>query len=283
MSWHVRPETWPGYRTGSLSDLESASVEAHLLECAGCRSDLAAAAPPSARAVHERTWTGLVAALDEEPATVPERALRRVLPSHVLRLLAAAPALQRAWWAAGTGLLVLALAASYLGSGAWGTVVFVVTAPLLPLVGVALAYGSVDDLAGELAGTTPYPRFRLLLLRTVAVAAGTLPVAGLLALALPGGARPATLWLAPALALCALSLALSARRDPRRVAALLTLVWLAASWRAVRPIEHLPLADALDRAVVFRPAGQAALLCVAALALAVAVTRRTTFEDRSPT
>ena len=130
---------------------------------------------------------------------------------------------------------------------------FLVTAPLLPLAGVALAYAAVDDVAGEVARTTPFSRFRLLLMRTAAVAAGTLPVAALLALALPGGARPATLWLAPALALCALTFALSARFDPRRVARVLTLLWLAASWGALRRPGRLPLLEALERSVAFRP------------------------------
>ncbi|MGY1730075.1 hypothetical protein ACI798_01040 [Geodermatophilus sp. SYSU D01045] len=282
MSWHVDPGTSAGYRAGALTDAAAASVEAHLLDCAACRAGLAAAPPGADRAAHERTWDALATALDDRPASAGERLLGRVLPTHVVRLLAAAPALQRAWWAAGTGLLVVALLAAQLGSGALGTAVFVVSAPLLPLAGVALAYGGVDDLAGEVAGTTPFSRFRLLLMRTTAVAAATLPVTAALASALPGGTRPAVLWLAPALALCALTLALSARTDPRRVAAVLTVLWLAASWGALRPPRsRLAVDEVLDRSLAFRPAGQAALLCVAALALVAAVTRRATFEDRS--
>ncbi len=284
MSWHVDPAASDDYRAGALTDARAASVEAHLLACAACRAHLAAAAPAEHRAAHERTWDALAARVDAEPATAAERLLGRVLPPHVLRLLAAAPALRRAWWAAGTALLVLALLAARLGTGAAGTAVFVVSAPLLPLAGVALAYSAVDDLAGEVAGTTPFPRFRLLLLRTAAVAAGTLPATALLALALPGGARPAVLWLAPALALCTLTLALSARTDPRRVAAVLTGLWLAASWSALRPPRSpLPVQEVLERSLAFRPVGQAALLGLAVLALFVAVTRRTTFEDRSRT
>ena len=281
-SWHVDPATSAGYRGGSLTDAAAASVEAHLLRCAGCRAALVADAPAAARRRHDRSWAALATALDDEPATVAERVLGRVLPSHVVRLLAAAPALRRAWWVAGTGLLVFALAVSFLGDGATGTAVFVVTAPLLPLAGVALAYATVDDLAGEVAGTTPFSRFRLLLLRTAAVAAVTLPVAGLLAWALPVGNRPAGLWLAPALALCALTLALSARRDPRRVAAVLTALWLAGSWNALLPVRApLAVTEVLERSLAFRPPGQVALLCVAIVALAVAVTRRTDFEDWS--
>ncbi len=279
MSWHVDPGTSAGYRAGTLPDAGAASVEAHLLHCAACRADLAGSAADPA---HERTWATVTAALDAEPGSATERVLGSALPPHVVRLLAAAPALRRTWWAAGTGLLALALVAAHLGGGAVGTAVFLVSAPLLPLAGVALAYSAVDDVAGEVAGTTPFPRFRLLLMRTLAVAAGTLPVAGLLALALPGGTRPAVLWLAPALALCSLTLALSARLDPRRVAAALTVLWLAVSWTTLRPPRApVPVVAALERSLAFRPPGQAALLCLAVLALVVAVTRRTTFEDRS--
>ncbi|MGY1616729.1 hypothetical protein ACI797_08285 [Geodermatophilus sp. SYSU D00691] len=282
-SWHVDAETSAGYRDGSLTDATTAaSVETHLLQCAGCRIALATGAPAAALQRHDRGWAALTVAIDGEPATVAERVLGRVLPLHLVRLLAAAPALRRAWWVAGTGLLAFALTVSFIGDGAAGTAVFVVTAPLLPLAGVALAYAAVDDVAGEVSGTTPYSRFRLLLLRTAAVAAATLPVAGLLAWALPVEGRPAGLWLAPALALCALTLALSARRDPRRVAAVLTALWLAASWTALLPVRApLPVAEALERSLAFRPPGQVALLCVAAVALAVAVTRRTDFEDWS--
>ncbi|MEU2348511.1 hypothetical protein [Modestobacter sp. NPDC049651] len=282
MTWHVDPRTSAGYRAGALTDAGATAVETHLMQCRACRDALAAAVPPVDRSAHERTWAAIDRTVDAQPASAAEELLARVLPSHVVRLLGAAPAVQRAWWAAGTGLLVLGLLAARLGSGTTGTAVFVVSAPLLPLVGVALAYAAVDDVAGEVARTTPFSRFRLLLMRTAAVAAGTLPVTALLALALPGGARPAALWLAPALAMCALTLALSARVDSRRVAAVLTLLWLAASWAALRPPpSSLPLREVLDRSVAFRPPGQAALLCVAALALVLAVVRHTTFEERS--
>lgn len=283
MTWHLDPGTSAGYRAGALPEVAAASVEAHLLQCASCRAGIAADAFPVERAAHDRTWAAIARSVDAEPASAVERLLGRVLPSHVVRLLVAAPALHLAWWAAGTGLLGLAVLASHLGSGRVGTAVFVVVAPLLPLAGVALAYGAVDDLAGDVAGTMPYPRFRLLVLRTAAVATATLPVAGLLAVALPGSGRPAVLWLAPALALCALTLAFSARHDPRRVATLLTVLWLAASWSTLRPPRQLPLLAALERSIAFRPPGQVALLCAAVVALAVAVTRRTAFADRSRT
>ena len=282
MSWHLDVPTLSQYLDDGLREDAASSVEAHVLRCADCREQLAAVGGPGTRAAHARGWTALAGAVDDEPATLLERALGGWLPSHVVRLLAAAPSLRRAWWTAGTGLLVLAMLAAQLGTGAFGTVVFLVSAPLVPLAGVALAYEGSDGLAGEVATTTPYPRFRVLLMRTAAVVAATLPVAALLAFALPVGVRPATLWLAPTAALCALALVLSARFDTRRVAAVLTLLWLAASGASQRPVRTpVPIDDLVARSVVFRPAGQALLLLVAVLAVAVAVIHRTTYEDRS--
>jgi hypothetical protein len=279
MSWHVAGPMLTEYLDGRLSEAPAASVESHLMGCEGCREELARA---DATPRHEATWRRLDGAVDDQPATALERVLEAWLPAYVVRLVAAAPSLRRAWWTAGTGLLVLALVAAQLGAGAWGTALFLVSAPLVPLAGVALAYEGSDELAGEVARTTPYPRFRILLMRTAAVAVTTLPVAGLLALALPVGVRPASLWLAPTVALCALALALSSLFDIRRVAVVLTLLWLASSWTSLRRSRApLPIDDLLERSVVFRPAGQAALLLLAAVALVVAVLRRTTFENRS--
>lgn len=281
MSWHVDPGNLEDYLDGGLAEDAASSVEAHVLRCADCRGRLAAQAGPTTGTVHERTWASLTDAVDAEPGTLVERALGAVLPSHVVRLIAAAPAMRRAWWTAGTGLLVLAMLAAQLGTGVFGTAVFLVSAPLLPLLGVALAYEASDELAGEVVRTSPCPWFRVLLLRTAAVAVTTLPVAALLSVALPVGVRPASLWLAPAAALCALALALSARFDTRRVAVVLALLWLGSTWTSLRGVRNSPIDVLLDRSLVFRPAGQALLLVVAALSLAVAVTRRTTFEDRS--
>lgn len=282
MSWHVDdPILLREYLDRRLPEAPAASIETHLMSCPDCRQRLArtAAAPR-----HERTWQRLTEAVDEAPASRLEAALQAVLPSAVVRLVAAAPSLRRSWWNSGTSLLVLALLASWLGTGALGTALFVVSAPLVPLAGVALAYSASDDLVGDVARATPYPRFRVLLLRTGAVAVTTLPVAGLLSFALPAGVRPATLWLAPAVALCALALAFSARFDTGRVAAVLTVLWLAGSWPSLRrPRADLSIDDLLERSVVFRPAGQAALLAIAALALTVAVVHRTAFENRSRT
>lgn len=280
--WHVPAALLTGYLDDRLPETPAASVEAHLMSCAACRGELAQQDRVRRADRHAGTWEVLVDRLDALPGTRLERVLGALLPRHVVRLLAAAPSFRAAWWAAGIGLLALSLAAALLAAEAGGTALFVVAAPLVPLAGVALAYRGADGLAGEIVRTAPYPRFRLLLWRTLAVVASTLPVAGLLSLALPVGASAALLWLAPAVALCTLALALSARFDTERVAAGLAVLWLLAASGALRR-SPVPLAveELLARAVVFRPAGQAALVLVAALALLVAVVRRSTFEERS--
>ena len=59
--------------------------------------------------------------------------------------------------------------AAYVGTH--GVAVFLALAPLLPMVGVALAYGPTADPAYEIAAATPYSGVRLLALRTAFVVA----------------------------------------------------------------------------------------------------------------
>lgn len=280
MTWHVDATQLAEYVDGQLAETSASSVEAHLLHCADCRAALARSAGPDRRAVHDRTWAALADEVDAATTGPIGALLGRLVPSHLVRLLSVASAMRLAWWGSGTAVLTLALLMSHVGRGSVGTVLFVVTAPLLPLAGVAVAYSQRTDVAGDVATTTPYPRFRLLLLRTGAVAAMTLPLVGLLAAALPVDARLATLWISPTLALTTLSLLLSSVVDARRAATGLGVAWLLASWAALRPSRvPLPVDELLQRAAVFRPAGQALLLVVAVLAVLVAVARRTSHEE----
>ena len=98
---------------------------------------------------------------------------------------------------------------------------FLLVAPLLPLAGVAAAYGPLVDPAYELALAAPLGSLRLLLLRAVAVvavddAARRWPRA----LALPGLDWTAAAWLLPSLgAHAARPSALATAIGPGRVAA----------------------------------------------------------------
>jgi hypothetical protein len=115
---------------------------------------------------------------------------------------------------AGTALLVFAVLIAHTGSGTVGTVMFVVTAPVVPLIGVGLSYGSRGEPAGEVAVAAPYRLFRLVVLRALVVLISWLPAAAILALALPTHPAAAVLWFTPALALCSLTLAASTFVEP---------------------------------------------------------------------
>lgn len=201
-----------------------------------------------------------------------ERLLAAVLPDHTARLVAATPSLQVAWLAAVVVITAGAIAAAHnLDSGA----PFLALAPLLPLGGVAGAFGSMPDPVGETALATPAHGASLVVARTLAVLAVTIPVLLVASAFLPDVDWRAVAWLLPALALTALTTALSTWWTPYTAAASVALAWAS----AVAIVPRLDgTASALQRSELFGPYGQvvfAALLLGAAL---VAATRRDNFS-----
>jgi Putative zinc-finger len=284
MSQHADIDSLDRYLDDRLGEAQAAMVEAHVLACPECRDVLArrAQVEPAAARRHEDSWEQILEGVDQPRLAVSERllALSRV-PRPVARLVAAAPALRQAWLIAGLGLLGVAVLTAHLGSGTVGTVTFVVTAPVVPLVGVALSYGSRGEPAGEVATVAPYRSFRLVVLRTLVVLASWFPAAVILALFLPGRGTTALLWFVPALALCALTLAASTFMDPAPAAAVLGVAWLTAAGLAVRGPRWMPAGELLDQFVAFRPAGQILLAGLAVAGVLVTVARRSTFDTRS--
>jgi Putative zinc-finger len=281
MSQHADIDSLDRYLDDRLGEAQAAMVEAHVLACPECRDVLArrAQVEPAAARRHEDSWEQILEGVDQPRLAVSERllALSRV-PRPVARLVAAAPALRQAWLIAGLGLLGVAVLTAHLGVG---TVTFVVTAPVVPLVGVALSYGSRGEPAGEVATVAPYRSFRLVVLRTLVVLASWFPAAVILALFLPGRGTTALLWFVPALALCALTLAASTFMDPAPAAAVLGVAWLTAAGLAVRGPRWMPAGELLDQFVAFRPAGQILLAGLAVAGVLVTVARRSTFDTRS--
>jgi hypothetical protein len=87
---------------------------------------------------------------------------------------------------------------------------FLAVAPLVPVAGVAMAYGRVGDPAHEITAATPIDPIRLLLLRTAAVTAFSFVLSLLLDVVF-SATRGTGLWILPALALTLATLALGAR------------------------------------------------------------------------
>ncbi|MDH3294299.1 MAG: hypothetical protein OER95_08260, partial [Acidimicrobiia bacterium] len=114
----------------------------------------------------DRNWMAISTELFAPRPGRLERLLRRLtVPVSTARLMVATPALRRAWYVA-LGLVVL------IGLGAGdGTrtredlFMLLLLAPLVPVLGVTLAYGAEADPAYESSLATPLSGFRLIMIR----------------------------------------------------------------------------------------------------------------------
>ena len=185
------------------------SVEQHLLRCALCRR---AVADLRLEGLPDRRPAGLARRLPD-----PDRTWQRIEDAVVFP--------RAAWsWSLLT-VLVFVLAASVLGHEG-RTAVFLLVAPVVPMTGVALAYGPSRGPQLEQLAATPYPGVRLVALRTLAVLAACLPVVLLASVLLP--AQVARWWLLPAAAFSAAVLGLSSWVPPTRAVLGLGIAWIAA-------------------------------------------------------
>ncbi len=201
--WHADDTLLAAYAEGRLDAARSASIEQHLTGCTRCRAVLA---PHADADLLARAWADTVDTLDRPRVTVFERALTGLgLPAPAARLAVGASAARRAWVLG----CVLVAAFAIVARDAEGrtAAMFLTAAPLVPLTGVALAYGRGSFPMHDVVAAVPYPRLRLVLLRCLPV----LPMTALLlvvgGLVLPE-ATEAALWLLPGLALAALGLAI---------------------------------------------------------------------------
>lgn len=225
-TWHAPAELLAEYESGRLDPARAMSVETHLAQCPRCRAAL-----PGDPAWLARSWERLAVAVAAPRPRWTERLLRRCgVPEHLARLLAVTPALSRAWLAAVTAVLGFAVVFAYASHTAASEparlLPFLLTAPVLPLAGVALAYGRVVDPAYEVLAATPMAGARLLLWRASAVLVAAVLPAGLAASLLPGPLWVGAAWLLPALALTVGCLALATRVPLPFAAGGLALAWV---------------------------------------------------------
>ena len=173
----------------------------------------------------DEVWSRLAVDLVAPRTSLVERLLARLGASSRDALLVwTAPAFRSSWLAAALVTLGFALWAAA-ASETRGLSLFLLVAPLLPVAGVALAYGPEADPVHELSVAAPYSSLRLLLLRTLAVLATTAPltvVAGALA---PGATAVPAAWLLPGLACVATTLAASTWVGVSRAAVGVAVAW----------------------------------------------------------
>ena len=284
-TWHADGDVLDRYASGSLDSARAMSVEAHLPSCEECRSTVAR------RADHTRlrdTWTAVAGRVDRPHQSLLERALRTLgVKETTARLLGATPSLRLPFVLSSATVLLLAVLAAGAGPGtgspggaALG--MLLVLAPVLPVVGVALAYGRHADAAYELTVATPTPGCRLLLVRSVVVLLTSILTGALAAAAIPGAGIEAAAWMLPALALTTSTLALSTWLPVRTAAAGVGAAWIALTIAGLRLTQTglaRPRLNIVVNEAVFRPSGQLVCAAIAAVAVAVALTRHDTVES----
>ncbi|MDQ3661988.1 MAG: zf-HC2 domain-containing protein [Actinomycetota bacterium] len=269
MSWHLQVDILRSYANGDINPAQQFSVESHLLSCATCRSTVAGFTDRTALG---RTWEVIAAEIAApEPSTIERALLRLGISDHSARLVAATPSLRRSWLLAVS--TVLALAVLVANGATNGYLFFLAVAPLLPLAGIAAAYGPGIDPTYEIGVAAPMRSFRLLLIRSVAVLISTMGLGGIAALLLPGFDWSVAAWLLPSLALVTASLALSTIVHPLRAAAS-----VAGGWAVAVGAATWAVAGDVAARTVFGLVMQMAVLVVTLGGGLILATRRDEFE-----
>jgi len=263
--WHAPPALLRRYTAGDLDAVAAASLERHVSRCADCRGGIAPALDIpglDARGL-DAAWSVVRERVEAPRLPLVIRLAQRVgLREPTAILLSAAASLRAAWLSGAVVVLGFATIAATLGDQRiWP---YLLVAPLIPVLGVAAAYGDADEPFEALAVTAPYGRTRLVLLRTLGVIVSTVPVAALLGFLLPGPSWVALAWLGPALTMIPVLLALASFIGPRTAGAVVALVWSGLVLAATRGAEQTWPVAATQQAVY---AG------LAAVALAVIAVR----------
>jgi hypothetical protein len=270
--WHLDDDMLRRYVERADSLAEGASAEQHLLACEPCRGRVGAAAAAAGVIGFAAVWDRTRDAVEVPRPSVFERLLRGAgLPGPEARLVAVASAFRGVWLAGVAAVLVFAALGAAFGH-ARGVWLFLAVAPVVPCLVVAAGYDPWMDPALEPELVTPYPVFRLVLLRTVAVLALALPAVLLFGLVVPG--QTAFAWLLPATGFVAVVLAASTWVSPLRAAIAVSLAWLAVVW--------LLAARSGSPAGLLQARAQAGFLALAAASFLIFLVRRRRLRQLRP-
>jgi len=220
-------------------------------------------------------FAAVEAELDAPPASLLARFLKRVgVSDRIIPLVTATPALRRSWILAVVVALLFAVnaASSSVGSGADRIVVFLTIAPLVPLLGVALAFGPAVDPTHEVSIAAPMDGFRLFLVRAITVFTASTAMLLIGSLMVPSGGLSRIGWLLPALATTAITMAVSTRVDPRVAAGGVGSLWI---------VLVVIVSQAADPSAMFGPITQIVSASVTVAALAAFARERRHLDELS--
>jgi hypothetical protein len=269
MNWHADRDTLDSYADGRITEAGAFSLEAHLLVCAQCRAALAGAV---GRGRLDRIWAEVIDQVDRPRSRFFEPLLARLgVPGHIARLLVTMPVVRPSWYvtvAAVLGSIVLAAR----GTGG-GDLLFLLVAPVVPVVGIAFASAPRPVPIDEVGLASPTGGFRLLLIRTTGILLASIALSAVAALALPRMGWTAAAWLLPSFTLTVLTLALSTKVAPHGAAATVTIAWAVAVTLAERLATGPYAAFGLDAQILLGAIASASVLML--------IVRRGAFETRS--
>lgn len=267
MSWHVHEDTIDAYVGERIDEASAFSLEAHLLACASCRDAISTRVEVGDQ---ERIWHGIREQTDRPTVRTVERALIKIgVPARTARLAVATPSLRSSWLLGVATCLAFAVIASRAIGEA--RLPFLVLAPLVPLIGVAIAFGRPVDPAWEIGLASPTGGFRLMLLRATGVLVTSAALAGAAALGLPRPGWSAAAWLLPSFAVTVLTLVVSSTAVSVTSAASGVGIGWVVGVAVVERLSDAPLA-------AFGPIAQIAFAVLAAASAIVLMGRRDAFE-----
>ncbi len=242
--WHVPEPALRAWVEGTTTMAMSASVEQHLMSCPQCRAAVAVQQPGPVLAPElDDTWMAIREQIEPQQLNPVGRALRRLgIKETDAILLSTSPALTGAWLTA-IALVGLFSISAALWTPTRALSLLILAAPLLPMAGVAAAYGAETDPTHEITLSAPYSKIRLLLMRTGLVVATCVPLTIAAAVPIEGPWWLSVVWLLPALAFVLTTLAAATYMPPTYAATGIAAVWLAVSLPALVRREPSALYD----------------------------------------
>ncbi|MEX2293521.1 MAG: hypothetical protein WD691_06995 [Acidimicrobiales bacterium] len=270
--WHASDELIARFATdpSNIDHARAASLEAHLVDCARCRSQINEHVDSS---FLDDSWARIADEIDRPHESPIERLLRTSgMPAGWARLISATPGLRGAGAISVVAILIVAVLSSLTTDTAGAFLIF---APLLPMAAVAASFHPTADPAGEAGVATPLHGWALAVRRTLVLGGGALVLIGLAELAVGAVGVPIAAWVLPSLALAAGALALGTWLRIEAAVGSLVAGWVVLVC-AVRWLDGTDVSFA--DSTTFALGGRLCTVAALVLAVAVIVVRRDRFQ-----